>query len=107
MKKIATFALTLCFTGALTLSIHFENTKVFASSEHFEVKPLPPENSSGNHHLVVTREQQDAIENSSGNRHLVVTKEQQDAIENSQIKEGFLETKEGTTIFFQKISNNE
>lgn len=83
MKKITTLALSLCFTGVLTLSINFENTGIFASNEQSEVKQMP-------------------FENISGDRYLVVTKEQQDVIENSPIKEGFLETKEGTKVFFKK-----
>ncbi|MFD0771301.1 hypothetical protein ACFQZ1_21410 [Bacillus sp. CGMCC 1.60114] len=83
MKKISKLALTPWFTGALTLSINFENAKVFAANEQFEIKQTPSENINGDRYLVVTREQQEAIEN-------------------SQIKEGFLETKEGTKIFFKK-----
>ncbi|PKJ52632.1 peptidase M56 [Bacillus sp. SN10] len=50
--------------------------------------------------------QQKSPEKISGDSYIVIPREQQEAIESSKAKEGFFETKEGTTIFYKKISNN-
>ncbi|KKZ90877.1 hypothetical protein B4147_0240 [Bacillus wiedmannii] len=71
------------------LAIDYGNGQVLASNEHyqFEVQQRSPEKISGDSYIVITREQQEAIKS-------------------SQAKNGFFETKEGTKIFFGKISNN-
>ncbi|WP_028402339.1 hypothetical protein [Ectobacillus panaciterrae] len=82
----------LCFAGALALTVSigfakdnsFQDVKVSTQSED-HIGPVKVQNKD---------------------RLLVITREEQEAVESSSVKAGFLVREDGTKIFFEKTSNN-
>lgn len=105
MKKLSKFVLSLCLTGALTLSIglinnkDLNNTGAFALTEQSKVE-------DGDRYRVVTVEEQEILENNLGvdeDQTLVITAEEQNMVENSTALSGFVSQENGPGFFFEKV----
>ncbi len=106
MKKLSTFALTLCFTGVLTLSIGFINNKDLNKTEASPLLESPILVEDGEQYRVVTREEQNMRENNpieEGDQLLVITADEQNIVENSSVLSGFVPQENGPGFFFVKV----
>lgn len=90
MKKLSKFAVILCSTGALTLSLGFMNIKDLnnakASSQATPLKTSVP--------LPFAKQ---------GNLLTVVTIEEQNMVEKSSALSGFVPQENGPGFFFEKV----
>ncbi|MBZ5752188.1 hypothetical protein [Metabacillus rhizolycopersici] len=84
MKKLSKFALILCFTGVLTLSIGFINNKDLNQTEASALLGSP-------------------ILAEDGDQLLVITVEEQNMVENSSALSGFVPQENGPGFFFEKV----
>jgi hypothetical protein len=106
LKKLSKFALILCFTGVLTLSIGFINNKDLNKTEASALLASPILVEDGDQYRVVTREEQNMRENNpieDGDQLLVITVEEQNMVENSSALSGFVPQENGPGFFFEKV----
>ena len=93
MKKAFKTVLVLCCTGGLSLSISLMNHKDLMNTEAASQSEIIPYVSD------------DYAPISKGDATIRVSAEDQTMVENSLVPYGFLQQKDGTVVFFEKVKN--